>query len=169
MKQGVVLLLLLLTSLMNRSFAMNLSIESPAFSANTLIPSLYTCTGSDLSPPLIWQDDSPATQSYALIVDDPDAPGGTWDHWILFNIPSSIKYLEEGTEVPSGAISGRNSWGQTGYRGPCPPRGTHRYRFKLYVLDTQLNLTDLATKKEVMQAMSGHIVASSELIGLYRK
>lgn len=148
---------------------MTLSIESTAFSANASIPSQYTCQGANSSPPLVWQDTNPGTQSYVLIVDDPDAPGGTWVHWVLFNIPAQMKQLPEDAQIPTGASNGKNSWGVTGYRGPCPPSGTHRYFFKLYALDTILNLSEGATKQDIVQAMQNHIIANTELIGLYRK
>ncbi len=103
------------------------------------------------------------------MVDDPDAPGGTWVHWTLFNIPASLRELSEAATAPNGAISGKNSWGETGYRGPCPPAGMHRYIFKLYALDTMLNLDETATQQDIIQAMQNHIIASSEFIGLYQK
>ncbi len=148
---------------------MSLSLESAAFTTNTLIAREFTCQGADLSPPLAWQDLASNTQSYALIVEDPDAPGGTWDHWILINIPANVRQLAEGGGAPAGSISLQNSWGLGGYRGPCPPSGTHRYVFKLYALDTLLSLGESANKDELLQAISGHIIASSELVGLYRK
>ncbi|CEG59725.1 YbhB/YbcL family Raf kinase inhibitor-like protein [Legionella micdadei] len=148
---------------------MSLSLESTAFISNTMIPSQYTCDGLDSSPPLAWQDSSAQTRSYVLIVDDPDAPGGTWDHWVLFNIPAAVKQLPEGSVKPEGALDGKNSWGSLGYRGPCPPSGVHHYHFKLYALDSTLNLPSGVGKQAVMQAMKGHILGSTELIGLYRK
>ncbi|MFI4918996.1 MAG: YbhB/YbcL family Raf kinase inhibitor-like protein [Legionellales bacterium] len=169
MKKMWVLLFLVLYSLSLRSIAMSLlSIESPAFLSNTVIPSQYTCDGANDSPPLLWQDAASNTQSYVLIVDDPDAPSGVWDHWVLLNIPANTRQLAAGTQIPNGAVNGKNSWGAVGYRGPCPPNGAHRYFFKLYALDTVLNLSDAPTKNEVEQAMQGHVIANSELIGLYR-
>ena len=149
------------------TFAANVTLMSPAFEANTAIPKQYTCSGADKSPPLIWQNQNPQTKSYALIVSDPDAPGGNWNHWVLFNIPAQITQLEEGAQTPEGAISGTNSWNVTGYKGPCPPSGTHHYVFTLYVLDTLLKLTESATDKEVMQAMQNHILDQVELTGFY--
>ena len=146
---------------------MSLSLESSAFSENTTIPIQFTCKGHDVSPPLTWKDDASTTRSYVLIMDDPDAPHGTWDHWVLFNIPANIKHLEEGAQTPTGATSGRNTYGTTGYRGPCPPTGTHRYFFKLYALDSKLSLDDSATKQDVMKAMQGHIITQAQLLGLY--
>lgn len=163
---------LLCSSLLSFSctnFAAELILESAVFSGNGLIPSQYTCDGANQSPPLSWKDTSTGTQSYALIVEDPDAPQGSWSHWVLFNIPASTRQLNEGALIPTGAISGKNSWNRTGYNGPCPPSGTHRYFFRLYALDTLLNLNSTASKNEVIEAMKGHIIASSELIGLYQK
>lgn len=151
------------------SFSMELSLKSPAFVANAMIPVQYTCDGLNYSPPLLWQDNTHRTKSYVLVVDDPDAPAGTWVHWILFNIPENIKRLEENTENPSGAISGKNSWGEIGYRGPCPPAGMHHYFFKLYALDTRLNLDASANLQDISNAMQNHIIAKSELIGRYQK
>lgn len=148
---------------------MNLSIESPAFSANTMIPKDYTCEGSDLSPPLIWTNSFDNTKSYVLIMDDPDAPNGTWDHWVLLNIPATVTQLSAGEQIPSGTISGKNSWGTSGYRGPCPPSGIHHYHFKLYALDSLINIDGVPNKNEVIAAMEGHIIANVELIGLYQK
>lgn len=149
---------------------MNLLLTSPAFSPNGLIPSQYTCEGNSnlRSPPLTWQEDSKATKSYVIIMEDPDAPGGVWDHWVLFNIPKNIKNLSEGL-TPAGAMSGNQSWGQTGYRGPCPPSGTHRYFFKLYALDTLLTLAEGSSKANVLKAMKNHIIATGELMGRYEK
>lgn len=148
---------------------MSFIIESPAFKAQTMIPELYTCQGKDISPPLTWKAAGLNAQSYVLIVDDPDAPGGTWVHWILFNIPGNLTQLAAGTTLPPGTVSGLNSWGTTGYRGPCPPSGTHHYVFKFYALDTLLDLPSNTTAQELMQAMQGHILAKRELIGLYKK
>ncbi|WP_412754744.1 YbhB/YbcL family Raf kinase inhibitor-like protein [Legionella donaldsonii] len=148
---------------------MSLSLTSPAFAANTLIPSQYTCQGADISPALLWQEAPAATKSYVLILDDPDAPSGDWVHWVIFNIPPTVQGLADDAELPTGAVNSKNSWGQTGYRGPCPPSGTHRYFFKLYALDTLLTLNANATKQDVLAAMANHVLEKSELIGLYRR
>jgi Raf kinase inhibitor-like YbhB/YbcL family protein len=148
---------------------MNLSLESPAFHNNSPIPQQYSCDGKDVSPAFSWQHPPANTKSYVLIVDDPDAPGGDWVHWLLFNIPAQVHSLPESAAIPAGAVSGRNSWGSTGYRGPCPPSGTHRYFFKLYALDTVLNLDSTASKQTVMTAMKGHILETSELMGSYTR
>lgn len=144
-----------------------MKLTSSAFTHNGSIPSEYTCDGSDLSPPLSISDVPANAKSLVLISDDPDAPVGTWDHWVVFNIPASIKEISKGKE-PQGT-AGKNSWGRTGYGGPCPPSGTHRYFFKLYALDTMLNLPAGSTKKQIEAAMEGHILAKTELLGLYKR
>ena len=148
---------------------MNFELTSTAFAAGEPIPAKYTCDGADISPPLAWSDPPQGTQSLALIMDDPDAPVGTWDHWILFNIPADTRDLPEQASPPSGSVDGKNSWGRTGYGGPCPPRGTHRYFFKLYALDTPLNLPAGVDKAQLLQAMEGHILAQAELMGTYAR
>ena len=143
-----------------------MNLTSSAFLHNGQMPSEYTCDGSDLSPPLSITDIPKNSKSLVLICDDPDAPVGTWDHWVVFNIPASAKEIPKGTE-PQGT-AGKNSWGRTGYGGPCPPSGTHRYFFKLYALDATLNLPPGSTKKQIEAAMQGHILAKVELMGLYK-
>ncbi len=145
----------------------SMKLTSPAFWHNGKIPSEYTCDGSDTSPELNIADVPKNAKSLVLINDDPDAPVGTWDHWIVFNIPPTTKKIEKGEE-PEG-VGGKNSWGRTGYGGPCPPSGVHRYFFKLYALDIELGLKEGATKKEIEAAMKGHILAQAELIGKYRR
>ncbi|MBI2208180.1 YbhB/YbcL family Raf kinase inhibitor-like protein [Candidatus Woesearchaeota archaeon] len=144
-----------------------MKLTSPAFKHNGKIPSEYTCDGNDISPELRIEDVPKNAKSLVLINDDPDAPIGTWDHWIVFNIPSTTTKMNK-NEEPKG-VGGKNSWGRTGYGGPCPPSGTHRYFFKLYALDTELNLVGGATKKELEKAMEGHIIEKAELIGLYKR
>ena len=144
-----------------------MKLTSSAFAHNGQMPSEFTCDGSDLSPPLSISDIPQSAKSLVLICDDPDAPVGTWDHWAVFNIPASAKEIPKGTE-PQGT-SGKNSWGRTGYGGPCPPSGTHRYFFKLYALDATLNLPSGSTKKQIEAAMHGHILAKAELVGLYKR
>ena len=151
----------------NTEVAVNMKLTSSAFQHNAQIPSEFTCDGSDLSPPLSISDVPSNAKSLVLISDDPDAPVGTWDHWVVFNIPASTKEIPKGTE-PKGT-GGKNSWGRTGYGGPCPPSGTHRYFFKLYALDTMLNLPQGASKKDIEKAMQGHIVARTELMGTYKR
>ena len=143
---------------------------STAFSNNQIIPKKYTCDGDDVSPPLAWDNVPKASKSLVLIFDDPDAPRGTWDHWILFNIPSQVNALPENiAELPNGTLEGLNSWGNAGYGGPCPPSGIHRYIFKLYALDVLLNLPEKATKPVILKAMDGHVIALAELIGKYER
>ena len=144
-----------------------MKLTSSAFTHNGQIPSEFTCDSSDSSPPLTISDAPPNAKSLVLIMDDPDAPVGTWDHWIVFNIPPTTKQIPQDTE-PNG-LGGKNSWGKTGYGGPCPPSGTHRYFFKLYALDTKLNLPEGSTKKQIEAAMQGHILAKAELIGTYKR
>ncbi|KGP63955.1 kinase inhibitor [Legionella norrlandica] len=149
--------------------AAGLTLESPAFASNAAIPQKYTCNGLNYSPPLIWRDPNVGTQSYVLIVHDPDAPSGNWIHWVLFNIPAQVKQLSEGTSTPAGATSGLNSWNTTGYSGPCPPTGIHHYYFTLYALSNYLTLGSDATVQDVVKAMQGNIIDSTEIIGLYGK
>ena len=148
---------------------MSLSLNSPAFSSNASIPKQYTCNGKNYSPALHWSGAPAGTRSYVLIVDDPDAPMGTWVHWLLFNIPASVNHLDEAAPLPTGAISGLNSWGKQNYGGPCPPNGTHRYFFKLYALDSMLTLDASADKEALLNAMESHILEHCEIIGLYKQ
>jgi Raf kinase inhibitor-like YbhB/YbcL family protein len=138
-----------------------------------MIPKRFTCDGEDLSPPLSWSGLPAGTRSLALICDDPDAPVGTWDHWVLFNIPATVTGLPENVpakaSLDDGSVHGNNSWGRPGYGGPCPPGGTHRYFFKLYALDTELNLKTGATKSQLVKAMEGHILDQAQLMGKYRR
>lgn len=153
---------------------MVLRISSPAFQEGDTIPTKYTCQGQDVSPPLVWSDPPVGTQSFALIVDDPDAPGGVFTHWVLFNIPPDSCELPEAVptqaEFPSGALQGKNDFGKTGYGGPCPPPGRpHRYQFTLYALDQPLDLEAGVSKKQLLSAMRGHILAQTQLMGTYRR
>jgi Raf kinase inhibitor-like YbhB/YbcL family protein len=141
----------------------NLSVSSPAFEHNALIPAKYTCDGDDVSPPLTVEGAPEETRSLVLVVDDPDAPMGTWDHWVVWNIPPARSIAED--TVPG--TEGLNTYRRHSYGGPCPPSGTHRYFFKVYALDIMLNLSSNATKRELEKAMQGHVLAKGELIGLY--
>jgi len=151
---------------------MTFEISSPAFKNGEAIPAKFSCDGRDVSPVLLWTEPPTGTQSFALIMDDPDAPMGTWVHWVMFNIPASTRDLKEGTptdpQLSDGSLQGKTSAGSTGYHGPCPPSGTHRYFFKLYALDTTLSLPSGANKKELLAAMEDHILANIELLGTYR-
>jgi Raf kinase inhibitor-like YbhB/YbcL family protein len=142
-----------------------LTITSPAFERNKLIPSKYTCDGDDVNPPLNIKGTPEETKSLVLIVDDPDAPMGTWDHWIVWNIPPTNK-IEENSDP---GTEGLNDFRKHSYGGPCPPSGTHRYFFKVYALDTKLDLSPNSTKKDVEKAMKNHILAKGELVGLYSR
>ncbi len=141
---------------------------SPAFNHNSAMPAKYTCDGENISPPLDIGEVSEDTRSLVLIMDDPDAPGGTWLHWTLWNITPTTRAIGEAS-VPEGAVEGTTSFGNTGYGGPCPPSGEHRYVFHAYALDTELSLAGGASQEELEGAMAGHIIAQAELIGLYRR
>ncbi len=144
-------------------------LSSSVFARGAAIPAAYTCDGADKSPPLSWTEPPAGTQSFALIVSDPDAPAGTWVHWVAYNIPAEVRSLPEGVVDDtglSGGVHGKNSWGRFTYGGPCPPSGTHRYFFKLYALDTVLSIKkDDATQRRLLAAMQDHILAETELMG----
>jgi len=152
----------------------DMQISSPAFKNGEIIPQKYTCHGADISPPLNFSSIPESTKSLAIILEDPDAPGRIWVHWIVYNLPNTTISLPEnagaeGNEnLPSGAEHGVNSWSENNdfYRGPCPPSGTHRYYFRLYALDAVLNLEDGASKEQLQDAMSGHIIEEAELMGI---
>ena len=170
MKKYSLLLFFLLCTVQYHSFAQSLTLESSAFKMNSIIPDAYTCKAGDHSPPLNWNNVPPNTQSLAVIMDDPDSPSGIWTHWILFNIPPTLTQLDAGSAVPQGAATGINSWGSTDYRGPCPPTGVaHTYYFKLYALDTVINLGNGTSRDILLNAMTGHVIGSAELTGLYQK
>jgi Raf kinase inhibitor-like YbhB/YbcL family protein len=151
------------------------TIGSRVFGNLDSIPSLYTCEGSDISPPLEWTNAPPETKCFALVVQDPDAPDPmhpqrVWTHWILYNIPATTNYLAEGlTKLPSGTRNGLNDWGHLSWNGPCPPVGQHRYFFKLYALDTLLEFHSPPNRFELEKAMNTHIIAHAELIGVFKK
>ena len=151
---------------------MALQVTSTAFSPGGMISKKFTCEGADVSPQLAWNDPPAGTESFALIADDPDAPVGTWVHWVLYDLPASTREFDEGVpkqeQLPSGARQGRNDFGKIGYDGPCPPPGKpHRYFFKLYALDTKTNLRAGATKADVERALKGHSLGQAELMGRY--
>jgi hypothetical protein len=158
---------------------MSLTLRSDAFANGAEIPTKHTCQGDDVSPPLSWADAPQGTKSFALIVDDPDAPDPrapkmTWVHWVLYNVPSSTKALAEGAGnkanlLPQGTADGVSDFKRTGYGGPCPPIGRHRYFFKLYALDAVLGDLSRPTKGDLERAMAGHIVSKTELMGTYEK
>jgi Raf kinase inhibitor-like YbhB/YbcL family protein len=152
---------------------MEIKITSPAFEDGGLIPPRYTADGADTSPPLQWDSVPEGTKSIALINDDPDAPVGTWVHWVLFNLPPETRELAENIPpdrtLPNGAIQGTSDFGRIGYGGPAPPSGTHRYFFKIYALDTQIDLAAGAKKPQLLKAMDGHILGQGQLIGKYKR
>ncbi len=143
-----------------------MKISSPVFENNEFIPAKYTCDGEDVNPPLLFAGIPDGTESLALVAEDPDAPAGTWVHWLLWNIPPETVGVEENS-VPDGFVSGINDFGKNSYGGPCPPSGTHRYFFKLYALDRKLSLPATARKEEMERVMEGAILDSAELVGLY--
>jgi len=143
-----------------------MQIQSNAFEQNQPIPREYTCDGENISPPLTFVDVPRETKSLAVVVDDPEAVVGTFDHWIVWNLPPDTKELSEGANVE---IQGRNDYGVLQYKGPCPPSGTHHYRFKAYALDTLLDLPEGSNKKELENAMQGHTLADDELNGTYNR
>ncbi len=154
---------------------MTFRLTSTGFSDGQRIPKRYTCEGEDLSPPLAWSDAPPATRSYLLMCDDPDAPAGTWRHWSLFNVPATVTELEEGLSRDAHVDAmrqGINDFGEIGYRGPCPPRGhgTHHYHFRLLALNIdKLSVKDRAKCKEVETAARSHVIATAALVGIYSR
>lgn len=153
---------------------MSFQIATTAFSAGGAIPKKFTCDGPDVSPKLTWNEPPAGTQSFAVIMDDPDAPRGTWVHWVLYELPGDTRELSENMpkqeHLAGGARQGRNDFDKIGYGGPCPPPGKpHRYFFKLYALDAKLNLKAGATKADAERAMQGHILAQAELVGRYAR
>ena len=156
---------------------MSIKITSTAFQPGGSIPSKYTCEDRDLSPPLAWSGAPPGTKTFALIVDDPDAPDPAkpqrvYVHWVVYNIPAATVALADNASkkgLPKGAVQGKNDWGKAEYGGPCPPIGRHRYFFKLYALDTELTGLSSPTKADLERAMKGHVLGSGELIGTYQK
>jgi Raf kinase inhibitor-like YbhB/YbcL family protein len=152
---------------------MTIKITSPAFEQGGMIPSKYTADGQDISPPLKWDSVPEGTATIALISDDPDAPAGTWVHWVVWNVPPDKKELLEDVpadpRLPDGSSQGITDFRRHGYGGPAPPSGTHRYFFKIYALDTKLDLSEKSTKADLVKAMQGHILAHGELMGKYKR
>lgn len=150
-----------------------MDIKSSAFEQGGMIPPKYTCEGNNNSPPLTWKGAPDGTKSIALIADDPDAPRGTWVHWVYYDIPQQVSHLSgdisKGNKPDTGGTQGVNDFGNVGYDGPCPPSGTHRYYFKIYALDTMLNLKPGASKKELLKAMEGHVLREGALMGKFSK
>lgn len=152
---------------------MALEIKSSAFDSEKTIPQRFTCDGQNVSPPLSWSGAPAGTKCFALISDDPDAPAGTWVHWVAWNIPAASKGLNEGVapaaKLPDGTAQGITDFRKPGYGGPCPPSGTHRYYFKLYALDATLTIDAKGDKAALMSAMKGHILAEAALMGTYSR
>lgn len=153
---------------------MALTLSSPAFADGASIPKRYTCEGDDVAVPLTWSGAPAGTKSLALVIDDPDvpdpkAPKRSWVHWVLYDIPPTASGVPEGGATPAGTRDGRNDWNRTGYGGPCPPIGRHRYFHKLYALDAVLGDIGQPTKAELEQAMRGHVLAEAQVIGTYEK
>jgi Raf kinase inhibitor-like YbhB/YbcL family protein len=152
---------------------MDIKLTSSAFEEGGMIPSKYTCDGQDISPPLTWDDVPANTESIAVICDDPDAPMGTWVHWVLFNLPAEKRELAENVPddetLPDGTRQGVTDFGSTDYGGPCPPSGTHRYFFKIYALDIPIDIVSIADKETLLEHMAGHILAEGQLMGKYKR
>ena len=154
--------------------AMAFELRSPSFPPDGAIPVQHTCDGRDVSPALHWTGPPPKTKSFALIVDDPDAPGGTWVHWVLYAIPAAASEVAESVpprdNVAGVGVQGANDFGKVGYGGPCPPRGpAHRYFFKLYALDGELSLPAKKTKAQLLKALEGHVLGQADLVGRYKR
>ena len=152
---------------------MEIHLTSPVFENAGMIPAKYTCDGENVSPPLIWDSVPEGTKSIALICDDPDAPGGTFVHWVLYNLPADMKELPE--DIPHGEVlknaakQGITDFGRIGYGGPCPPKGVHRYFFKIYFLDSEVGLSPGASKTQLLQAIGKHIKGQGQLVGKYKR
>jgi Raf kinase inhibitor-like YbhB/YbcL family protein len=178
---ATVIILCCILALRSRAFAikaggrsMSLTISSSAFTNGGTIAKKFTCDGADVSPPLTWTDPPAGTKAFALLVDDPDAPVGNWNHWVIWNLPANLRSLPEGvsktTHLPDGSEQGQNDFHKPGYNGPCPPAGKpHRYFFKLFALDTKVSLKSEAGKPELEAAMKGHTQATAELMGTYKR
>ncbi len=150
-----------------------IAVTSSAFGEGGRIPSDFTCDGADMSPPIEWSGVPANAQSLAVIADDPDAPSGDWVHWLVYDLPPSVTQLPAGIpgggKLSGGGSHGRTDFGALGYGGPCPPRGAHRYFFKVYALDVMLHLKPGVTKKELLKAMQGHVLAEGRLVGTYER
>ena len=150
-----------------------IKLTSAAFKDGEPIPRAYTCDGANISPPLEWSGVPKSAKTIVIVCDDPDAPGGTWVHWVLYNLPADnigvVENLPATETLKAGGFQGKNDFGKTAYGGPCPPSGTHRYFFKIYALDSELPLKAGATRAELMKAMEGHIVVQGQLMGTYRR
>ncbi len=150
-----------------------MEIRSSAFFIGSTIPFKYTCDGDNISPPVHWESPPEGTNSFALILDDPDAPNQTFTHWVVYNLPAGVRELPEAVpkhpRIAKGGMQGKNSAGEIGFTGPCPPNGTHRYYFKVFALDQPINLPPGASKEEVIKAMDGHVLDAAEVMGRYAR
>ncbi len=163
------LTLIFMANISKSQTANNFKLISSAFNEGKPIPAKYTCDSTNVSPALSWSGFPEKTKSFAIIMNDPDAPNGDWVHWVMYNIPDTVNSFEEKLDVAKiNAIDGLNSWGEKGYNGPCPPDGAHRYVFKLYALDKILIAKEGMDKEELLQAMKGNILSEATLTGLYR-
>lgn len=169
MKKYSLLLALIFSAWNFNVFAQNFTLESSAFPQNSAIPPQFTCNGGNKVPPLKWTNAPEKTQSFALVMQDPDAPDGTWTHWILFNIPPTVNQIDTDNPIPQGALIAQNSWKKAEYDGPCPDVGMHQYVITLYALDKQLDLQSGADKNAALDAMTSHVLGSAKLVGLYQK
>jgi hypothetical protein len=169
MKKNLNLALILFYSFILHGKNMKLELTSSAFENNKNIPSKYTCDGINISPPLEWQNIPENTKTFSLIIEDPDAPVKTWIHWVVFNIPSKITNFDENIDASSFNQGATDFDARRDYGGPCPPSGTHSYHFKLYALDTIINLPNGSTKEQLLQKMQGHILDQTTLIGKYQR
>ena len=150
--------------------AASISVSSQAFTSGSAIPARYTCSGADVSPPLSWVGVPNGTQSLGLTVIDPDAPSKPFVHWLVFNLPPATTDLSEGAVPPGGSVQGRNDFGSSGYRGPCPPPGSpHHYHFKVYALETMTSLPDGASNSSFQAAIKGHVLATGEIVGTFKR
>jgi Raf kinase inhibitor-like YbhB/YbcL family protein len=166
----VALVCVLVACVKESPVASSINVTSPAFGNNATIPARYTCSGADVSPPIMWSGIPGGAQSVALSIIDPDAPGKPFVHWVVFNVPTSTAELIEGAPPPEGSVQGRNDFGSNGYRGPCPPPGApHHYHFTVYALDARLSLRSGAPESEFRQAIKGHVLGMGELIGTFRR
>ncbi|MES2775033.1 MAG: YbhB/YbcL family Raf kinase inhibitor-like protein [Bacteroidota bacterium] len=165
----LLLIFILMAGISKSQTASDFKLISSAFKEGKPIPVKYTCDNDNISPQLSWTGFPEKTKSFAIIMDDPDAPMGTWVHWVVYNIPATVISLDEKKNVTEiNAIDGLNSWNEKGYNGPCPPGGTHQYHFKLYALDQALTTKEAMTKDELLEAMKGHILGETTLTGLFR-
>jgi len=173
MSYVIVILFLFILSISQGGGKMVIKVKSSAFEDGEMIPKKYTCDGANVSPPLEWELGPAGCKALALVCDDPDAPMGTWVHWVVYNIPAQVNRLEEGIPpskvLDDGTIQGTNDFHKIGYGGPCPPRSTHRYYFKIYALDTCVKLESGATKSQLLHAIEEHILAQGQLMGRYKR